>query len=174
MTAHVHSPGNNRNPPIHIEAGADWQDFLKGRLTHRDATSTVESSGGEIVRETRSSEAKRVVLTLPYPPTVNHYWGTGRKGNRYLLPAAKEFRADVWARTRSCAQFGDARLSVSIWATMPDLRKRDLDNIEKAIFDSLQHAGVYEEDSQIDKKRSERCGVEKPGRIVIEILEIVK
>lgn len=158
-------PANLNLGCLQVNAGESLIDAVK----RFDAPTSRKSSEGEIVRTGARGEARRVVLTLPYPPTVNHYWGTGRKGNRYLLPAAKEFRADVWAVTRSCARFGDARLSVEIWATMPDRRERDLDNIEKAIFDALQHAGVYDKDTQIDRKRSERCGVEKPGRVVIAI-----
>jgi crossover junction endodeoxyribonuclease RusA len=40
-------------------------------------------------------------------------------------------------------------LKVEIEAWRPDKRKRDLDNLLKAVLDSLAHAGVFEDDSQI-------------------------
>jgi crossover junction endodeoxyribonuclease RusA len=43
------------------------------------------------------------------------------------------------------------RLSVTITANPPDLRKRDLDNLLKQTLDALQHAGIFKDDSQIDQ-----------------------
>ena len=40
-------------------------------------------------------------------------------------------------------------IAVEIEAFMPDRRKRDLDNILKALLDALTHAGVWADDSQI-------------------------
>jgi crossover junction endodeoxyribonuclease RusA len=45
------------------------------------------------------------------------------------------------------------RLAVEIEAHVPDKRKRDLDNLFKAVLDSLTHAGVWADDSQIDALR---------------------
>ena len=42
------------------------------------------------------------------------------------------------------------RLLVKILASPPDNRKHDLDNILKSLLDSIQHAGVFEDDEQID------------------------
>jgi crossover junction endodeoxyribonuclease RusA len=43
----------------------------------------------------------------------------------------------------------EGSLKVTIEAFRPDRRKRDLDNLFKATLDSLTHAGVWEDDSQI-------------------------
>ena len=40
-------------------------------------------------------------------------------------------------------------LMIDIEAFMPDKRRRDLDNILKALLDALTHAGVWLDDSQI-------------------------
>ena len=42
---------------------------------------------------------------------------------------------------------------VVIEAFPPDRRKRDLDNVLKSLLDSLTHAGVWEDDSQIQDLR---------------------
>ncbi len=54
----------------------------------------------------------------------------------------------------------------------PDRRERDLDNLIKATWDALQHAGVYTRDNQIKVMRMEmRAEVRKGGEMQIEILE---
>lgn len=48
--------------------------------------------------------------------------------------------------------FGNAeRLRVELSVTPPDNRRRDLDNLLKAVLDGLGFAGVYDDDSQIDE-----------------------
>ena len=63
------------------------------------------------------------------------------------------------------------RLDVHIAVYPPDKRKRDLDNLPKSILDSLQHAGIYEDDSQIDKLTVERMAIRKGGEVVVTITE---
>jgi crossover junction endodeoxyribonuclease RusA len=65
------------------------------------------------------------------------------------------------------------RLHVSIAAFTPDRRTRDLDNTAKGILDSLTHAGVYADDSQIDHLEFIRKSVQnKNGRVIVTIEEI--
>jgi len=56
----------------------------------------------------------------------------------------------------------------------PDRRKRDVDNILKALLDALTHAGVYEDDSFIDDLRVVRGAVIKGGycRVVLSQIEV--
>ena len=91
-----------------------------------------------------------IVLKLPWPPSLNHYWR--RVGNRTLISReGREYRERVvmlCRRTRIETQ--DGRLAVTLLASPPDRRHRDLDNIQKPLLDALEHAGIYENDSQID------------------------
>jgi hypothetical protein len=43
--------------------------------------------------------------------------------------------------------YGDLMVEIIIYP--PDKRKRDIDNVKKALFDALQCAGLYENDYQI-------------------------
>lgn len=63
----------------------------------------------------------------------------------------------------------DARLAVVVDLYPPDKRRRDVDNICKALLDAMQHAGVYEDDSQIDDLHIRRRDVVPPGRVVVQI-----
>jgi crossover junction endodeoxyribonuclease RusA len=54
---------------------------------------------------------------------------------------------------------------------MPDNRRRDIDNYQKAALDALAHAGVYQDDCQIDELIVRRLHVEPPGAIDLTITE---
>ena len=115
-------------------------------------------------------QAAPVVLLLPWPPSVNHYWqSAGNK--RYLSAAARDFRREVWARVRQvgAAGFGDLPLEIEIEAHPPDHRRRDIDNLLKGLLDALQHAGLYEDDSQIYTLRVNRREVAKSGQLVVSV-----
>lgn len=111
-----------------------------------------------------------MILTLPWPPSVNHYWRTVN-GRPIISKAGREYREAV----RSCAwgagNMGDARLSVAIAASPPDRRRRDLDNVLKALLDAMQHAGVYDDDSQIDKLTITRAKQTNGGAVAVKIEE---
>lgn|SRR3990167_9915543 len=114
-----------------------------------------------------------LTLVLPWPPSTNHYWR--HVGSRVLISKeGREYRKRV---TRAIgpgdAPFLTGRLSVRSTCHAPDLRRRDLDNTQKALLDSLCYAGVYADDSQIDKLVVERGEVDRVDpRVVVEITEL--
>lgn len=114
-----------------------------------------------------------LIIDLPYPPSVNHYWGTTGK-RRYLTNKAKAFRNATYVAFLQSQHkgFGNARLSVSIDLHMPDSRIRDIDNTVKSVFDSLCHAGAFVDDSQVDILFVRRAPKEKGGRCVVRIAPI--
>ncbi len=110
-------------------------------------------------------------IELPYPPSVNHYWR--RVGARTLISKeGRRFRQRVLAilATR-CVKPMTGSLTVRISAHPPDRRRRDLDNITKALLDALEHGGIYEDDSQIDRLAIERAPVIPGGKVVVRISE---
>lgn len=88
-------------------------------------------------------------LKLPYPPSINHYWR--RVGAQTKISGeGRRFRREVIAQISQLkvkAISGPVR--VHIVACRPDRRRRDIDNILKSLLDALDHAGAYEDDSQI-------------------------
>ena len=63
----------------------------------------------------------------------------------------------------------DCRLKVDILVFPPDNRRRDLDNVLKAVLDSLEDAKVFKDDSLIDDLRVRRMDTFKDGKIEIGI-----
>ncbi|WP_019933872.1 RusA family crossover junction endodeoxyribonuclease [Oceanimonas smirnovii] len=115
-----------------------------------------------------------ISLELPWPPSTNQIWrnvAVKGKPRTLLSKSGRDYRALV-ART-VLAQRGNKQLAgrvrVDVVAQAPDRRARDLDNILKATLDALTHAGVWQDDSQIDRLLVERGEVCKPGRLLVAI-----
>ena len=116
-------------------------------------------------------------VTLPWPPTVNTYWRhkvTGKLATVYVSAEGKAYRKAVnyWVLEAATVQryvkaVGPVR--VVIEAFPPDRRKRDLDNILKSLLDSLTHAGVWEDDSQIQDLRIYKSTI--AGMVKVRIYE---
>lgn len=116
-------------------------------------------------------------LTLPWPPSTNTYWRhprTGRFAGMHLI--SEKGRAYRLAVKQHCllsrVKPKEGRLQVRIWASPPDRRSRDLDNVLKALLDGLTHGGAWADDEQIDDLHIIRCPVKAGGEIQIEIGEI--
>lgn len=111
-------------------------------------------------------------ITLPWPPSVNNYWGTNGS-YKYLKQPGKAYRG-VCLLTIYKAFGGKPKsiakpVRVKIIACPPDRRKRDLDNLFKAPLDALECAGVYFSDNQIADLHIIRSDVVQDGRLEIEI-----
>ncbi|MDO6718831.1 RusA family crossover junction endodeoxyribonuclease [Psychrosphaera sp. 1_MG-2023] len=112
-----------------------------------------------------------ITLNLPYPPTVNHYYGNAVGGRKFIKAPGRKYRNDVRIEVLSkrLDKKIEGPIKVSILAFVPDNRKRDLDNINKSLLDAMQHAGVYVDDTQIVDIRSVKKPVIKNGRVVVNI-----
>lgn len=111
-------------------------------------------------------------LTLPLPPTVNHYYGTRGK-QRFIREPGKAYRkvvAEIVAASGNATLDGRVRLFVAIYPA--NRIRQDLDNRSKALQDALTHAGVWLDDSQIDELVLVRRQVQKGGRVEVVITEI--
>jgi len=106
-------------------------------------------------------------IHLPWPPSVNHYWLAHGK-IRFIGKEGLAFRQCVKALVNTTVPL-DGALTMVIEVTMPDNRRRDLDNLLKAPLDALQHAGMYNDDCQIEDLHIFKVGVAKPGGLKITI-----
>lgn len=119
-----------------------------------------------------------IELQLPFPPSVNSMWRTPRSGplagRTMLSEDGRRYRravADAVLVARAGRQFRQ-RLAVTIEARMPDRRKRDLDNLPKAVLDGLTHAGVWLDDGQIDDLRVWRS--DRMGGCVLVTIRVIE
>ena len=113
-------------------------------------------------------------LHLPYPPSVNRAWRMVN-GRMLLSRQGRAYRKEV------CALLGGngprkppsgGRIALCMDAFPPDKRRRDLDNIQKPVLDALEHAGVYEDDSQIDLLITRRRQRTDGGRLHVRVEEL--
>jgi len=109
-------------------------------------------------------------LILPFPPSVNAYWRSPNsgplKGRTMVSAKGRTFksaaRAAIIEQLRCLPKPSAAPASVEITLYPPDSRSRDIDNYNKALFDALTHAGVWEDDSQV-KRMLVEWGPQVPG-----------
>lgn len=84
---------------------------------------------------------------LPFPPSLNRYYR--HWGARVLISAAgRKYREVVVARIKEEGIekiHGDVELTVDAYP--PDARRRDADNLEKCLWDSLTAGGLVDDDS---------------------------
>lgn len=111
-----------------------------------------------------------MILTLPYPPSVNTYWRANGK-RRFLSKAGVEFKRAVqeYVIDTAVPKLGDARIRMDIIIRPRSRRIFDIDNLLKAILDSLMDAGVYDDDSQVDDLHIIRGDACKNGACVVNI-----
>ncbi len=122
------------------------------------------------VNEAKGAVGMVVRLSLPYPPSVNHYYR--RVGPKTLISRdGRLFRERVLSLlvVKRLATFGGS-IAVRVEVYPPDGRRRDLDNILKSLLDALQHGGVYRDDSQIVRLVIEKRESDPPnGRVEITV-----
>ena len=110
-----------------------------------------------------------LAFSLPWPPSVNRYWRHGR-GRVYLAPAGRQFIELV---RNAIPMFHDAweteRVFLEVEAYPPDRRRRDIDNILKALLDGLEKGSVFRDDSQVKKLRVEMLEPIKGGKLDIKV-----
>lgn len=111
-------------------------------------------------------------LTLPFPPSVNGYWRSTRKGV-LISERGRIFRsnalASIYQQLRCRPPALLTELEVHLVLCPPSRAKRDLDNFQKALFDGLTHAGIWKDDSQVKRMLVEWGPVTKGGKAEINI-----
>ena len=94
-------------------------------------------------------------ITLPWPPSTNElYLYDQRTNRRYLNPKVKAYRRAVrklvLVNMKPFLPFNEI-VAIRIGAQVPDRRRRDMDNVQKCLFDAFTHGGVWKDDSLVDE-----------------------
>jgi crossover junction endodeoxyribonuclease RusA len=125
-------------------------------------------------------------LTLPWPPSVNHYKKVGglvktKSGKIYQkrvnTSKTLAYYYNVYSIYKSLIakegtkfHYGkDISLEVYVYLYPPDKRKRDIDNLLKVLLDSLVRAKIIYDDSQIRKLSIEKMISVPPGEVKVNI-----
>ena len=122
-------------------------------------------------------EKKKVEFTLPWPPSVNNYYGRNKKRAVYLKPQVRKYFEwcffDIYMQNdcRKCKPF-KGKVKVVREMYPPDNRRRDEDNIVKALNDALTRSSVIKDDCQIVDARNLKYDPQKPGKVKLIIEEI--
>ena len=109
-----------------------------------------------------------VAFDLPWPPSVNRYYR--HVGPRVLISReGRRFRMMVVSRIggRFPKLVGDLSFTADCYP--PDRRRRDLDNILKALQDAIVHAGVMADDSQIKMLHLEMRDPHPEGLVHVQL-----
>jgi len=98
-------------------------------------------------------------LSLPYPPTLNTLYPTGKNNRRF-----KSKKYTAWIKTAESAFYEQhphflvapvptikGKVEVQMFFGRPDKRRRDLANLEKAVSDFLVNVGAIQDDCLIDE-----------------------
>ena len=112
---------------------------------------------------------------MPWPPTVNHYHQPVRIGKSARIikgQKAREYSSLIIKHMTDLCLDSEAiseRLSVSIVLNPPTLRKYDVDNRTKAIFDALSDCGFWLDDEQVDRLIVTKGVKTKGGNVKIKV-----
>lgn len=113
-------------------------------------------------------------FTLPYPPSINSYWATFRnrrittkRGRDYVKLVAEEM---IKLNLHSEMVSDDIAFEMTI--NPPTLRKYDVDNFTKGVFDALTKCDFWVDDEQV-QKLTVRKGVKiKGGNVEVAITKL--
>jgi crossover junction endodeoxyribonuclease RusA len=111
-----------------------------------------------------------ITLNLPIPPSVNTYYRNFR-GIMVLSKAGRQFKAAVqdYVVEHNIPKFGASKVKLTMVLRPRDKRKIDIDNRIKAVLDSLEDAGVFDNDWQVDHIEMIRGTPVKNGAIHVLI-----
>lgn len=112
------------------------------------------------------------MIRLPWPPSVNHYWGH-RGSRRFLSPRARGWKKEATVLVRAARKVTlSGPVAVALFLYPPDRRRRDLDNVVKAVLDALVSGGLLKDDSQVVELRVVKSLPRKPGEVLVEVREV--
>jgi crossover junction endodeoxyribonuclease RusA len=114
-----------------------------------------------------------VELKLPWPVSTNKAWKPMGKNRMRLNPKAKLFRLAVRSIVLAAKIQGlpmQGPLAVRVILAPPNKAKRDQDNFAgKVLLDALTKAGVWNDDSQIQRTIIDWAGVVRGGMVTVQV-----
>lgn len=113
-------------------------------------------------------------FTLPWAPSINSYWATFR-GRRLISKKGREYKkavADLMAELNLSDEMISDKVTVHITLCPPTLRKYDIDNFCKCIFDALSQCGFWEDDELVYALNIRKGEKIKGGQVRVKVNKI--
>lgn len=115
-------------------------------------------------------------FTLPFPVSVNRHLGVTSTGKRFLHSSQKRWRNAAFASMIAAKLKPiSGPVAIAIWLHPPDRRRRDADNLNKCILDSLVRGEIIADDSSgiVRSVKAEWASPDsKNPRAVVEIRQL--
>ena len=110
------------------------------------------------------------MLVLPFPPSVNTYWRNFR-GRMVLSQKGRDYKQAIaeYVSENNVPKYGEQKLKITMILQPRDKRKIDIDNRIKCVLDSLQDAGVFDDDFHVDELHVMRGEQVKGGKLLLTI-----
>lgn len=110
------------------------------------------------------------MLVLPFPPSLNTYWRNFR-GRMVLSEKGRAYKQAIaeYVSENNVPKYGEQKLKITMILQPRDKRKIDIDNRIKCVLDSLQDAGVFDDDFHVDELHVMRGEQVKGGKLLLTI-----
>lgn len=92
-----------------------------------------------------------VTLQLPLPPSANRLWVRAQKGMRRSDEYTAWLLEAGWTAKTQRPGSIKGPFKVSIHASRPDKRRRDIDNLIKPSLDLMEHLQIIEDDADCEQ-----------------------
>jgi crossover junction endodeoxyribonuclease RusA len=149
-------------------------DLRDAVIDEYEAAALKYEQGKKAANNVTIEKTEQIQLTLPFPPSINHYWKHRNIGSSvYISAEGVKYRQIVANEARKHENLGTARVSVQMVLNAPNKRKYDIDNRVKALLDALTHAELWNDDEQVDELIIRRGDIQKNnGEVKIIIKKI--
>jgi len=111
---------------------------------------------------------------MPWPPSVNA-WKTPFRNRMILTKRGREYRVKALDEMAKLGLTGENILNnvhVSLVLNPPTLRKYDIDNFCKSLFDAMTHADFWVDDDQIIQLTIRKGCKTLGGNVEVKVIEV--
>lgn len=108
---------------------------------------------------------------MPFPPSVN-VWKTPLRNRMILSKRGREYRKAVEVELNKLGLIGEniqGELNVSLVLNPPTLRRYDIDNFTKSLFDAFTLCNFWGDDEQVIRLLIEKGEKKAGGNVMVKV-----